>query len=154
MSIYIVSQSEKAKYNLVCFGQTVFYNFRELTNFPNLKHNIKEIMRTIKSTKSTIIFFMNAGKVVGYLLGEIMKLNDSRNVFYVSYIYTSPQFRGKGIASRLLTTVDNFVAKNNLDGVMLTCDSQDEYVYDFYSNKGYMPDLVLRTYDRYEVMFK
>jgi ribosomal protein S18 acetylase RimI-like enzyme len=154
MSIYIVSQSEKAKYNLVCFGQTVYHNFRELVNLPKLKHNMKEIMRVIKSKNSTIIFFMNNDKVAGYLLGEIMKLNDGRSVFYVSYIYTSPQFRGNGIASHLLTTIDNFVSQNNLDGVMLTCDSQDEYVYEFYTKKGYMPDLVLRTYDRFEVLFK
>ena len=83
-----------------------------------------------------------------------MNLNDGRNVFYVTYIYTSEQFRNKGIASKLLEKVDEIVGKNNLDGVLLTTDIEDNITYEFYLKKGFMPDIVLRTYDKFDVLFK
>jgi ribosomal protein S18 acetylase RimI-like enzyme len=154
MSIYIVSQNQKATHDLVVFGQTIFNNFRELVQYPKLKHNMKEIMRVIKSPRSIIMFKMYKGKIIGYVLGEIMNLNDGRNVFYITYIFTSPHFRGKGIASELMKTVSNIVEQQSLDGILLTCDSEDTEVYSFYEKRGFMPDLNLRTYDKFEVLFK
>lgn len=154
MSIYIVSQKEKAKYKLVYFGNTILNNFIELSQYPNLNHNLKEIMRVIKSQKSIIMFKMFKGKIIGYMLGEILNLNDGRNVFYITYIYTSPVFRGKGIASQFLNKISEIVRSKSLDGILLTCNSEDQEVYTFYEKRGFMPDLVLRTYDKFEVMFK
>lgn len=154
MSIYIVSQDQKANFDLICFGNTIFNNFKELVQYPKLKHNINEIMRVIKSPRSVIMFKMYKGKIIGYLLGEIMNLTDGRNVFYITYIFTSPHFRGKGIASELMKTVSNIVVQQSLDGILLTCDSEDTDVYSFYEKRGFMPDLVLRTYDKFEVLFK
>jgi len=154
MSICIVTQEQKQKYNLNYFGKIVFNNFKELVKIPNLKHNIKEIMRIIKLQNSVIIFKMYKNKIIGYVLGEIMHLNDGRNVFYITYIYTSPFFRGKGIATELMNIINNMVKDQNLDGVLLTCDSENEELYLFYEKRGFMPDLVLRTYDKFEVMFK
>jgi ribosomal protein S18 acetylase RimI-like enzyme len=115
---------------------------------------MKEIMRVIKSPRSIIMFKMYKGKIIGYVLGEIMNLNDGRNVFYITYIFTSPHFRGKGIASELMKTVSNIVEQQSLDGILLTCDSEDTEVYSFYEKRGFMPDLNLRTYDKFEVLFK
>lgn len=154
MSIYIVSQDQKSNHDLICFGNTIFHNFKELAQYPKLKHNINEIMRVIKSPRSVIMFKMYKGKIIGYLLGEIMNLNDGRNVFYITYIFTSPHFRGKGIASDLMKTVSNIVEQQALDGILLTCDSEDQEVFSFYEKRGFMPDLVLRTYDKFEVLFK
>lgn len=154
MSIFVVSQNQKSAHSLKCFGQTVFNNFKDLVAYPDLKHNITEIMRVIKSPKSVIIFKMYKQKIIGYVLGEIMKLNDGRNVFYILYIYTSHHFRGRGIASELLETIQKIISDKSLDGILLTCDSEDAEIYNFYSKRGFMPDLVLRTYSKFEILFK
>jgi ribosomal protein S18 acetylase RimI-like enzyme len=75
-------------------------------------------------------------------------------VLYISYLYTAKQFRGQGHASKLLEIADKICDKNGLDGIMLTCNSQDNKLYDFYLKKCFMPDLFLRNYGKYEVMFK
>lgn len=154
MSIYIVSQKQKQLHKLTYFCDTIYNNFKELTRYQNLKHNKKEIMRIIKSPQSVIIFKLYKGKIIGYVLGEIMKLNDGRTVFYVTYIFTSQIFRSKGIASELMNKITKIVDEKNLDGIMLTCDSENFEVYSFYEKRGFMPDLVLRTYDKFEVLFK
>ena len=37
---------------------------------------------------------------------------------------------------------------------MLTCNFEDPYINNFYSKRGFMPDMILRQYNKYEVMFK
>ena len=73
---------------------------------------------------------------------------------YVTYLYTSSQFRNKGFASKLLNTAEHIKNTKHIDGIMLTCESTNKKNYNFYVNKGFMPDILLRTYDKYEVMYK
>ena len=154
MTINIISPGEKSKYNFFCFAKTVYNNFKYLERYSNLKHNMTEIIRIIKSPNSIIIFKINNKKIVGYVLGEIIKLNDGRNIFYITYIFTSRQFRLQGIASELLNVVFKIVSDKGLDCVMLTYDSDDVHLKNFYEKKGFMPDVILRTYDKFEVLSK
>jgi ribosomal protein S18 acetylase RimI-like enzyme len=132
----------------------VYINFEKLSQYPQLKHNRKEIMRLLKSDDVVVYLYLVNKKIAAYMVGEIMKLNDGRHVFYISYIFTAVKFRNKGIASKLMNVIDEMTNKYGLDGVMLTCDSEDRAVYDFYLKRGFMPDMLLRTYNRYEVMYK
>lgn len=154
MSVYIVHQSKKENSNLKYLSEVIYYNFEYLKHYPKLKHNIFEITKVLKSKSSMLLFYMYNDKIAGYLVGEIMKLNDTRKVFYVTYIFTGKQFRNQGIAGILLKKVNDIINSKSLDGMLLTCDSEDENVYNFYINKGFMPDVNLRTYDKFEVMFK
>lgn len=154
MTIHLVSPEERSQYNFLHFGKTIYHNFKELAEHPSLKHSLQEIMRVIKSSQSAMIFKLHNKKIIGYALGEIMNLNDGRNVFYITYIYTAMQFRSRGIASELIDAISNIVNKSRLDGILLTCDSEDPKIMTFYENRGFMPDLVLRTYSKYEVLFK
>lgn len=154
MFVHQITKTEKKIYTFQNFGQVVYDNFIDLSYNPKLKHNMNEIMKIIKSPESVILIALENNKMIGYLIGEFIKLNDGRHVFYITYVFTSELFRDRGIASKLMNIVDDLVLKNNLDGIMLTCDSENYQVYNFYLKKKFMPDLVLRTYDKYEIMYK
>ena len=154
MSIKIVTQSELEKTNIDLLINTIYVNFIDLSEFPELKHNKDEIKKLLMSPNVQLFLYIINKKIAGYMLGEIMKLNDGRTVFYITYIYTAPKFRGKGIASKLMKLIITITEKNNLDGVMLICDTEDTHVHEFYLKRGFMPDMTLRRYDRHDVLFR
>jgi GNAT superfamily N-acetyltransferase len=132
----------------------VYLNFPDLNEYLELKHNRQELMRLITSKKSKVIIIMINNKIAAYLIGEIMDLVDGRRVFYVSYLFTAKNFRKKGFASRLMEYVENLAKEFQYDGVMLTCDTENESVHDFYLNRGYFPDLILRNYKKHDVLYR
>lgn len=132
----------------------VYNNFLELCEYPELKHTKNEITRLVTSKNSKIIFIIVKNKIVAYLIGEIMDLVDGRNVFYINYIYTAKNFRKQGFASRLMDYIDELVKKFNYDGVLLTCDTENDTVYNFYLTRRFFPDLVLRQYKKHDVLYK
>ncbi len=154
MSIVIISKQKLSSSKLEIFTNVVYNNFVEIANEPILDHNKKSIYETLKSDDAQVYLCIINGKIASYIVGKIMTLNDGRRVVYITYLYTAEQFRGQGLASKLLGIADKICLTNMLDGVMLTCDSDNLQLYDFYLKKGFMPDLFLRTYGRYEVMYK
>jgi ribosomal protein S18 acetylase RimI-like enzyme len=126
-------------------------NFSHLSINPNLKHNHVDIERTIRSKDSQIYLYLVNKKIAAYLIGEITRLEDGRNVFYIAYLFTGKKFRKMGFASKLLETAKQNAKMYKLDGVMLTCDSHNSQVCDFYRTRGFMEDVILRTYSRFEV---
>jgi len=154
MSICLFTHDDLRKKKLLLLASIIFTNFKELADYQQLKHSMEDIMKLLQSENAIVCLYIINKKTAGYMVGEIMKLNDGREVFYVSYIFTSPKFRNNGIASKLMNTVDELTNKYKLDGIMLTCNSEDKHIYDFYLKKGFMPDMLLRTYAKYEVMYK
>lgn len=136
------------------FVNTVYNNFIHLQGVQNLSHTKDDIRKVLNSENPQLYVILINGKIASYLLGEIVNLNDGRIVLYVTYIFTAKKFRALGHATKLLKVADEIAKKNNLDGVMLTCDSENDYVYNFYLKRGFMPDMLLRQYSKYEVMFK
>ncbi len=152
MSLHIVRNItlEKSKK----LAEMIYLNFLDLADYPELKHNRSELTRLVTSKDSKTIFIIVKGKIAAYLVGEVMKLVDGRRVFYISYIFTSKLFRKKGFGSKLMDYVDQLVTKFNYDGVMLTCDTENEEIYNFYLMRGFFPDLVLRQYKKHDVLYK
>jgi ribosomal protein S18 acetylase RimI-like enzyme len=97
---------------------------------------------------------MHNGAIAAYLIGEIIKLNDGRIVLYINYLYTSKYFRNRGLASKLIDVAEQIVKAEKLDGLMLTCDTENNIIYNFYLKKGFMTDLILRRYEKYDVLYK
>ena len=83
-----------------------------------------------------------------------MDLADGRRVFYISYVFTSKPFRNKGFASKMINYVEALAKEFHFDGILLTCDTENEEVYNFYLSRGFMPDLVLRQYKKHDVLYK
>lgn len=152
--IHIVSPSEIQHMRGDNLQKMLYTNFIELATSPRLGHNMQEINRLVHSPDAQIYFYMIDGRIAGYLVGEIMNLNDGRKVFYITYLYTSDKFRKRGIATELIRFAEGRGAKMDLDGIMLTCDTGNQYVYDYYQLRGFMPDMQLRNYSQHEVLFK
>lgn len=141
------------KPNINTFIDLIYEHFLDLLKYPTLKHSKNEIKRLISNQnfRGYLVYVNNS--IIGYLLGEIMLLNDKRHVFYISYIYVAPSYRNKGIASTLLEIVSQNIGQNNLDGILLTTDTEDRKLFDFYIKRGYKPDEQLRTYRQHEVLY-
>ena len=154
MSIKLITSNQLKCNNLNFFINTIYVNFRDLTMYPELKHTKSEIKKLLLSQNVQLFLYIINKKIAGYMLGEIIKLNDGRTVFYITYIYTVDKFRGNGIASKIIKNVSTITEINNLDGIMLTCDTEDPQIYDFYLKRGFMPDTYLRRYTRYDVLFR
>jgi ribosomal protein S18 acetylase RimI-like enzyme len=135
------------------FTATIYKNFRELTNDPTLKHTPNEINKLLKSPKMySLLVYDSVHKMLAYLIGEIMELQNGRMVFYITYIYVASKYRGLGIASKLINIIFSKVDSWDLDGIMLICDTENKLVHDFYLKRGFMPDQTYRRYDQHEVI--
>lgn len=149
--IQLNSQYFNNRQNTGLFVNTVYKNFFDLAKDDKLKHNFEEINRLIMSPLFAGYFVKYGTKIIGYLLGEILLLNDGRKVFYINYLYVSHYFRKSGIASKLLDSAIMYAKNLNLDAVMLTCDTENYYVHNFYLKRGFMLDMVLRKYEKHDV---
>ena len=136
------------------FINTVYKNFSDLAYDENLKHNTTEIRRLLKSPDFRGLLVFSNGKIVGYLLSEIMNLNDGRRVLFINYIMVGKQYRKGGVGSILLNTMVEFCRKQHIDTVMLVYDTENPEMQSFYEKRGFMSDLVLRRYSRYDVYSK
>lgn len=154
MSIVIISVNKLQNSKLTNFVNSIYNNFNHLIQNNKLKHTKDEIYRILKSTTAQVFLFLINNKIAGYLIGEIITLNDGRIIFYISYIFTAKQFRNVGIASKLIEIAEKITNDNNLDALILTCDTFDKKTYNWYLKKNFMPDLILRTNTRYEVLSK
>jgi ribosomal protein S18 acetylase RimI-like enzyme len=153
MEIKIVPRNMLKTANLTLLIETVYDNFINLSKHPKLNHTRENIKKILKSDNSYVIFILENKKIIGYLVAQSVLLNDGRLVFYIYYLFTSNKFRNMGIASKLLEFSKNISNKDNCIGIMLTCDTEDVKVYDFYLKKGFMPDMLMRTYNRYDVLY-
>ena len=150
--IYKIRNNNLSNYQIKILAHTIYNNFPELIYEPSLKHNMDEITRLLKSKNMVGYIVFNDNKVISYLFGEYMKLQDSRIVYYINYIFTSVCSRKRGLASRLLNMITKNSASMNASHIVLTCNTEDDYIQDYYLKKGFMPDLIMRRYAKYDVL--
>lgn len=154
MSVIIINNQQLKSSKLEIFPDIIFNNFGEIKDVPQLNHSKESIYKLLKSDTAQVYLVMVNKKIASYVISNIEKLKDGRSVLYISYLYTATQFRKSGYASLLLSVVQNVASKNNLDGVMLTCDTNNKKVHEFYIRHGYMSDIFLRNFGQYEIMYK
>jgi ribosomal protein S18 acetylase RimI-like enzyme len=142
-----------SKVNVNPFIDLIYNNFINLSKYPSLKHTKHDINKLLKSPGMRgYVTTVKNNKLLGYLIGEVIQLADRRKVFYISYLYIAKRFRNKKIGSKLMDTVIS-TFRSKYDGIMLTCDTDDLKVFEFYQKKGFMLDLMLRQFNRHDVMF-
>jgi ribosomal protein S18 acetylase RimI-like enzyme len=135
------------------FIDQIYKNFQELAFYPYLKHTRKEIERLLSSNRLVLYLVILDKSIIGYALCEIIQLEepDRREIIYVSYIYIEPAYRNQKLGSMLMNNIRSYANRVNLDAVILTCDSKNKQVLNFYLKKGYLQDMQLRRFGRYEV---
>ena len=148
-----VKEVTKLGEDIDAFVDVIYKNFINLAKYEELKHTEKEIKRLLKSANFLGLFVYNKKThLVAYMLGEIMKLNDGRIVYYMSYFYVAKPYRVKGIGSQMMNMIIEKCKSRRISYIMLMCDTEDTAVHDFYLMRRFMPDPILRRYDRYDVL--
>lgn len=134
------------------FVKVVYNHFIDLSNYDNLKHTEEEIKKMLNSEnfRGYVIKYNNK-YIIGYILGEITHLNDGRDAYFISYLYTASNFRKMGIASKLINRIKMEMKKQFIYTLMLICDTDNTKLVDFYMKKGFMLDLLLRRYEKHDV---
>ena len=90
--------------------------------------------------------------MIGYIVGELMRLDDGRYTLFISYLYIGNKYRRNGLGTILLNKMVTYAKYKSMDAVTLICDTEDNKVMDFYLSKGFMYDTFLRRYDKYDVL--
>jgi GNAT superfamily N-acetyltransferase len=94
------------------------------------------------SSKGNYYVAEKNGKVIGSLL-TTFEWSDWRNgtVLWIQSVYVVPEFRRKGIYSRLYAHVKNLVLENHdLKGIRLYADKTNEGAHKVYQKLGMSPD--------------
>lgn len=141
------------------FGElikVIYENFVHLSKYPELNHNIATIKKNINSNNKILIlcFDNNYRHLLGYLLGYDIVLNDGRYVMFISYVYVSKHMRSRGIGKKFLHICFKEAEMRRCEGIMLTCDTDDNHVMKFYENMDFMLDFNLRRYAKYDVLYR
>lgn len=134
------------------FARTIYNNFLSLADYPVLKHTMDEIRRLLMSDDLILYLAIRDKKIIGYLVGEFMTLNDGRNVLYISYLYVASKFRKHNVGSNLLKMAMNKSIKSKLNGILLISDTEDKQAANFYAKHYFSYDNILRRYERYDVL--
>lgn len=136
------------------FSNIIFRNFFYLSDFPILKHSINDINILLSNKNMHGFFALINNKIIGYIISEFISLDDKRKVLFINYIYVSPKFRNQNIGTLLINKIYDIGKKFNLNALMLICDTENFKIFDMYQKRGFMLDLILRRYDRFDVLTK
>lgn len=152
---YSIRKIDKLQFDkLNIFIDTIYNNFLDLTKIKELNHNKNELMR-ILSSKHFIGFHMfKNDQVIGYIIGEIIVIEDGRMVAYINYLYVSSKYRKNGFGSSLLSCFINESKKNGVSYIMLTCNKNNKNVLNMYNKHGFNIDTFQRSIDPYVVLVK
>ena len=132
MNTYYIKSLKFINSNKQPLINTIYNNFLSLKHEPKLNHNIKEISRLLYSTDGHTYLLNNGSKVIGYIVGEVLLIQDGRMVFYISYLYIGSNYRGKGLGTFLLNAVIEKCKNIGILFIMLTCDSSNTKLYRYY----------------------
>jgi len=133
---------------------TIYENFAPLNDDPRLNHNKFEITKILNSDGVILFLILDNNKIVGYLLGEIMDLQDTRHVLFISYIYVVKFMRNKKLGCKLMSIAISYAIEQRSDGIMLIYNTSDKRLERFYDKYGFMLDFHLRRYELHDVFFK
>jgi len=133
------------------FASIVYNNFISLSDYPNLKHTHEEIQKILTSSNLIMICAYSNNKMIGYIIGESMRLDDNRYVLFISYLYVGLKYRRQKLGTKLLHMITNEAIQNKINYIMLIADTEDSKIVNFYMMEGFMYDAYLRRYDKYDV---
>lgn len=143
-----------AQRNLTKFIQVVYRNFEHLANTSSLNHTRQEIARLLTSPKGICVIAIVGGQMIGYLIAEITVIENLRQLMHIAYLFTSPVYRGKGIATYMLNRIQVYAQEQNISTLSLTFDTYNKPLEKFYLNNRFVYDSDLRSYQRYDMLVK
>jgi len=154
MNTCILTPQKLAKTDTTKLSKIIYNNFIQFSSNPNIKHSVADIEKILHCDTCQFYIIVKNNGIIAYLLGEIIDVNDGRFVFYIDYLYTVPSFRKKGLGNSLMNLAEKISYEKKLDGILLTCDTENKEVFQFYTKLGFLPDLHLRKYERHDILYK
>ena len=89
MSIIKLEHADLMKHNTTLLVEIIYNNFKDLADTQELNHTKDAISKNLKSENAFLLLYLdNNQKIGGYLLAEILDLQDGRKVMFISYIFT------------------------------------------------------------------
>lgn len=125
-----------------------FKNFIYLTRFPELMHNEKDIYKTLQADGNLCYLIYDKQHLIAYMIGDFRTLPDNRYAYYISYLYVVEKYRGKRIGSKIMDMIINKCNTMGVKFIVLTCDTQDTKIVDFYRKYGFVKDPILGNNDK------
>jgi len=130
--------------NINRLAKIIFLNFIKLMDQPNIEFSMDAIERLLVSNNLVGWFLLdNNDKIIGYLVGEIQRLQDGRLVYFISYLYISKNYRGKGLGKIMLLRCLKFIKDNNIPFTMLITE-RDTVGYNLYKKIGFQNDPLIK----------
>lgn len=130
--------------NINRLAKIIFLNFIKLMDQPNIEFSMDAIERLLVSNNLVGWFLLdNNDKIIGYLIGEIKRLQDGRLVYFISYFYISKNYRGKGLGKIMLLRCLKFIKDNNIPFTMLITE-RDTVGYNLYKKIGFQNDPLIK----------
>ena len=151
----VIIKSTRIKNNLDNLVDVIYNNFNDLADNPVLMHNRQDIYKLLSSQYFTGLFIFIGNKLIGYLVGEEKMLDDGRYIYYISYIYISEKYRYKKYGSLLMDMIEKYIKeKGNIKYIVLTCNTSNNGLVNFYKKRGYNIDIMLQTHSTHNVFSK
>lgn len=132
-------------------SKVIFNNFIYLTHFPDLQHNKQEITRILQLNDGLYFLVYDNSVLIGYLVGDFREFPDGRYGYYISYVYISEYYRNKKIGSTLMDMLIKNCREREIKFILLTCDTNDKKVVDFYKKYGFSVDSTFGENKRHNV---
>ena len=147
-----IKEVRKFTSDITPFANVIYNNFKYISQFPELNHNVEEIKNLLTNNKMMGLLIYNKKSIIGYLVGEYKILNDGRSVYYVEYMYISPKYRNRKLGTQLMNILNKKCKLYGVKYITLTCDSMDRKVYTFYTKRGFKMDHYLNNNSRHRVL--
>ena len=154
MQIIKLEHNDLIKQDLNLLINNIYNNFPQLIDVPGVTHSKQTINNTLNNPEVVLLLAMDKKQIVGYLLAEIITLEDGRKVLFISYLYVAPTMRNKGLGKTLMNKSFDVAADNYCDGIMLIYDTTDRQLRKFYGKMNFMLDFNMRRYEKNDVFYK
>lgn len=145
-------KSHDIQQNVKIYTEIIYHNFIELAQHTYVKHTREDIYRLLTSDQMFGYIVIYSNKIIAYLFGEISLMPDGRNAYYLSYIYVSPKYQHLHLGTELLSLLINHCKHFGIPFIVLTCDTEDVKVMNFYAKFGFISDPVLKNNRRHDVL--
>lgn len=118
--------------------------YKELMQYSNTEEQAKKIYNEmLKDDKYLVLVAKEKGKIVGSALAVCCMLlgYEGRNFLVIEDVIVKSEFRGLGIGSKLMKSIDEFAMKSNCGYSILVSKAYMKKAHEFYENLGFTEDV-------------
>lgn len=111
-----------------------FPNHHDLLNFAI--SNFNDMKKFINNGSAIVVGAYSEKKIIGFLWAyRRMFLGEER--LHISHIVVDVKFRGFGIGSRMIDSIEQYASKNEIKTIELITTSTNEKTIEFYNKHGF-----------------